>query len=95
MNDNLGTWLPAAILIVIGGMYGHLLGSLPRRPVWRKRAYLVHILLLALGGLFVVVGLILRFAGDDPTHADHWLVPGAIFMVVIGLVTPALKRLIR
>jgi hypothetical protein len=95
VNDHLGTWFPAAVLIVIGGMYGHLLGSLPRRPAWRKRAYFVHILLLALGGLFVMVGLILRFAGDDPTLANHWLVPGAIFMAVIGLVTPALRRLIR
>lgn len=95
MNDNLGTWLPGAILIVIGGMYGHLLGSLPRRPAWKKRAYTVHILMLALGGLFVMVGLMLRFAADDPSHSDDWLVPGAIFMVVIACVTPALKRLIR
>ena len=93
VNDNPVTWIPAAVLIVIGGIYGYVLGSLPKRTVWKKRVYVLHFLLLALGGLFVMVGLILRFAGDDPAPANDWLIPGAIFMAIIGCVTPVLKHL--
>lgn len=95
MNDNPVTWIPGAVLIVIGGTYGYLLGYLTKNTTWKKRVYILHALLLALGGLFVMVGLILRFAGDDPSRAIDWVMPGAIFVAILACVTPALRHLIR